>query len=164
MAGGVLIVWTSRTGGSRALARAAFEGALSAQAGTVRILEAPDAQPEDLLAAGGYVFVAPEMLGSMAGAMKAMFERSYYPLLDRIAGRPYAAVVCAGSDGMGAVRQIERIVTGWRLRRIDDPLVVVTGAQTPEAILAPKRIEPQALARAGELGQALAEGLAIGLW
>jgi hypothetical protein len=93
-----------------------------------------------------------------------MFERSYYPMLDRVAGRPYATIVCAGSDGTGAVRQVERIVTGWRLRRIDDAMVVVVGAQTPEAILAPKRIEPQALARASALGQTLAEGLAMGVW
>jgi hypothetical protein len=85
-------------------------------------------------------------------------------MLDRVAGRPYATIVCAGSDGTGAVRQVERIVTGWRLRRIDDAMVVVVGAQTPEAILAPKRIEPQALARASALGQTLAEGLAMGVW
>jgi multimeric flavodoxin WrbA len=164
VAGTLLVVWTSGTGGSRALAQAAFDGARAARADAARILEAAEARPDDLLAAAGYLFVFPEMLGSMAGAMKAMFERSYYPMLDRVAGRPYATIVCAGSDGTGAVRQVERIVTGWRLRRIDDAMVVVVGAQTPEAILAPKRIEPQALARASALGQTLAEGLAMGVW
>jgi multimeric flavodoxin WrbA len=164
VAGSLLVVWTSRTGGSLALAQAACDGARSAAATPVRLLEASQAQPDDLLAAAGYLFVGPEMLGSMAGAMKAMFERCYYPLLERVAGRPYAAVVCAGSDGTGAVRQLERIVTGWRLRRIDAAFIVVTGAQTPEAILAPKRIEPPALARAATLGQTLAEGLAMGVW
>lgn len=164
MPGTLLVVWCSQTGGSRALAQAAFEGACAAESGAVRLVAASEAQADDLLAAAGYLFVTPEMLGSMAGVMKAMFERAYYPLLERVAGRPYAAIVCAGSDGTGAVRQIERIVTGWRLRRVDDALVVVTGAQTPEAILAPKRIDAVALARAQALGRALAEGIGMGIW
>lgn len=164
MPGTLLVVWTSQTGGSRALAQAAFEGALAAEPGAARLVAASNAQPGDLLAAAGYLFVTPEMLGSMAGDMKTMFERAYYPLLERVAGRPYAAIVCAGSDGTGAVRQIERIVTGWRLRRVDDALVVVTGAQTPEAILAPKRIDADALGRAQALGRALAEGIGMGIW
>ena len=49
--------------------------------------------------------------------MKEMFDRCYYPLLGRIEGRPYATLIAAGSDGRGAQAQIDRIVTGWRLRR-----------------------------------------------
>jgi multimeric flavodoxin WrbA len=161
---GLLIVWWSVTGGSEALARAAFEGALRSRATTVRLLAAPDVEAADLVTAAGLLFVTPEMLGSMAGRMKEFFERTYYSLLDRIAGRPCALIVCAGSDGTGAARQVERIVTGWRLRWIDAPMIVVTGAQTPEAIGAPKRIDGPALARASSLGEAMAEGLAMGLW
>ena len=54
-------------------------------------------------------------------------------MLDRINGRPYATLICAGSDGENAARQIARIATGWRLRAIADPLIVCTRAQTPEA-------------------------------
>ena len=50
--------------------------------------------------------------------MKDFFDRTYYAALDRIAGRPYATMVCAGSDGENAVRQIERICTGWRLKPV----------------------------------------------
>jgi len=49
-------------------------------------------------------------------------------------------MIAAGSDGSGAQAQIDRIVTGWRLRRVAEPLIAVTGAQTREAILAPKRV------------------------
>jgi hypothetical protein len=31
--------------------------------------------------------------------MKDFFDRSYYAVLDRINGRPYATMICAGSDG-----------------------------------------------------------------
>jgi hypothetical protein len=96
--------------------------------------------------------------------MKDFFDRCYYPVLDRIQGRPYATLICAGSDGTNAARQIARIATGWRLRPIAEPLIVCTHAQTPEAILAPKSIRPVALERCREIGTALAAGLAMGLF
>jgi hypothetical protein len=101
---------------------------------------------EDVVRADGYVWVTPENLAAMSGIMKDFFDRTYYAALDRIAGRPYATLVCAGSDGENAVRQIERISTGWRLKRIAEPIIVCTHAQTPEAILAPKTIGPEDLA------------------
>lgn len=73
-------------------------------------------------------------------------------------------MICAGTDGSAAARQIERIATGWRLRAVAAPLIVRTGAQTPEAILAPKSIAAADLQRCEELGQALAAGLASGVF
>lgn len=158
----LLIVWHSRTGAAKAMAQAAFEAA--AGECPARLLAADDVQPEDMLRATGYLFVCPENLASMTGAMKEFFDRHYYPVLGRIEGRPYAAMVAAGSDGQGAVRQIERIATGWRLKRIADSLIVCTDAQTPEAIAAPKRLGATDLARCGELGAMLGAGLAMGIF
>lgn len=155
----LLIAWHSRTGGSEALARAAAEGA-----GTVKLVAADDVTPDLLLAAGGYLFVGPENLAALSGAMKEMFDRCYYPCLGRIEGRPYATIICAGSDGEGAHRQIDRIATGWRLRRVADPVIVNTSAQTPEAIMAPKTIAAGRLAEARDLGAALVEGLRAGIF
>jgi multimeric flavodoxin WrbA len=160
----LLIVWQSMTGGSAQMARAAAEGARAETGVVVRLLAAPQAGPAELLAADGCVFATPENLGSMAGLMKDFFDRCYYPALGRIEGRPYAALVCAGSDGQGAARQIERICSGWRLKAMAPPLIVCTHAQTPEAILAPKTIAAPQLARCGELGAALAAGLALGVF
>lgn len=160
----LLIVWHSMTGGTRQMAEAAAEGATSEPAVQVQLRRAPEAGPEDVLAADGYLFATPENLASMAGLMKDFFDRCYYPVLDRIAGRPYALLVCAGSDGAGAVRQLERIATGWRLKAIAPALIVNTRAQTPEAILAPKQIAANELARCRELGAGLAAGLAMGLF
>ena len=100
----------------------------------------------------------------MAGVMKDFFDRCYYPLLDQIQGRPYATMICAGSDGTGAARQIARIATGWRLKPIAEPLIIITGAQTSEAIAAPKIIGAAELARCEELGAAFAAGLAAGIF
>jgi multimeric flavodoxin WrbA len=130
----------------------------------VRLLRAQETGADDVLAADGYIFATPENLAAMAGTMKDFFDRTYYAVLDRINGRPYAAVICAGSDGENAARQIVRIATGWRLRAIAPPLIVCTHAQTPEAILAPKTIGPDDLRRCAELGATLAAGLAAGIF
>lgn len=181
----LLIVWWSMTGGTRQLAEAAAQGAsraaardaIDAGAGAprpgadqaavplvVRLLSADRVGGDDVLSASAYIFATPENLATMAGMMKDFFDRTYYAALDHINGRPYASIVCAGSDGHGAARQIDRIATGWRLRQVAPALIVCTHAQTREAILAPKTIEPAELARAAELGEALAAGVAMGVW
>jgi multimeric flavodoxin WrbA len=117
-----------------------------------------------LLDAAGFVFAAPENLGGLSGPMKDLLDRAYYPLLERVAGRPYAALICAGSDGTGALRQIERVATGWRLRAAAEAVIARTGAQTPEAIWARKTIAEADLARCAEIGGALGAGLALGVF
>ena len=160
----LLVVYHTRTGGSLQMAQAALRGAAAEPAVEVRLSLADDTGAEAVLQAGGYIFAAPENLAALSGPMKDFFDRTYYPVLDRVAGRPYAVLVCAGSDGQNAVRQIDRICTGWRLKRIAEPLIVCTRAQTPEAILAPKTIDPAALERCAEVGGALAAGLALGIF
>lgn len=156
----LLIVWHSRTGASKAIAEAAKAGG----GGRAGLAEAGAVTPEMMLSAAGYLFVCPENLGSMSGAMKEMFDRCYYPLLGRIEGRAYATLIAAGSDGHGAQAQIDRIVTGWRLRRVADPFIVNLGAQTPEEILAPKTVPSAALKNCSDLGAAMVEGLELGLF
>jgi len=146
------------------MAEAARDGAVTEPKVAVRLLPAATAEPADLLAADGFVFAAPENLAALSGPMKDFFDRTYYPLLGRIEGRPYAVLICAGSDGDNAARQIARIATGWRLRPIAVPIVVCTHAQTPEAIAAPKIIPPADRARCLELGTAFAVGMDAGIF
>jgi len=146
------------------MAEAAARGASDEPEVAVRLVTAPDAGPDDVLAADGYIFATPENLAAMAGRMKDFFDRTYYPALDRLNGRPYASLICAGSDGENAARQIARIATGWRLRMVAEPVIVRTGAQTPEAILAPKRIGSADIGRCSDTGAALAGGLAAGIF
>lgn len=157
---GLLIVYHSRTGGSLQMAQAAFEAAETE--GGARLLCASQAQVADLTEAAGYLFVAPENLASLSGDMKEFFDRCYYPVLGQLEGRPYAQMICAGSDGAGAVRQLARIATGWRLKEVQPPLIVCTHAQTQAEILAPKVISDADRARCAELGAAFGAGLAMG--
>lgn len=142
------------------MAAAAKQGAGSG----ARLIAAEMTTPDDLLEAGAYLFVCPENLGTMSGMMKEMFDRCYYPLLGKVEGRAYATVIAAGSDGSGAQAQIDRIVTGWRLKRVAEPLIANMGAQTPEAILAQKSVEEATLSACRDLGAALAEGLVLGIY
>lgn len=162
---GLLVIWHSRTGAARALARAAHAGA-RAQAGAdaVRLVAATRVRPADLLGAAGYLFVCPENLGTMTGEMKAMFDRCYYPCLDRLAGRPFATIVAAGNAGQGTVAQIARIAAGWRLRAVAEPVIANLGIDRPEAILAPKRVDQVTRATCRDLGRMLAAGLALGIF
>lgn len=158
----LLIVYHSRTGGSRQMAQAAAQAAREHLETVLK--HADEAGPEDLLAADGYLFCGPENLAAISGLMKEFFDRCYYPVLGRIEGRPYALMVCAGSDGENAVRQIARIATGWRLKSVQPPLIVCTNAQTPEQILAEKKIGEEDLAMCRETGAALAAGIAMGVF
>jgi len=160
----LLIVYHSMTGGTLQMARAAAEGAAAEAALKVELLHAPDAGANDLMGADGYIFATPENLAAMSGLMKDFFDRNYYAVLERLNGRPYASLICAGSDGANAARQIERIATGWRLKPVAAPLVVCTHAQTPADILRPKQIGAQDLQACREIGAALAAGLALGVF
>jgi len=159
----LLIVWHSRTGAARQMAEAAQRGAqdiareLDATGRfEARLVRAAQTGAEDLLQADGYIFCAPENLGSLSGEMKEFFDRCYYGVLDRLNGRPYGLLVAAGSDGQGAVRQTQKICTGWRLEQVAPPRIVLTHAQTPQAIAAPKEIGPEDRAHCHELGGTLA--------
>ena len=160
----LLIVYHTMTGGTQQMAEAAAAAAREQAGVAVKLQRADATQPEDVLAADGYLFATPENLAAMSGLMKDFFDRSYYAALDRVNGRPYAVMICAGSDGQNALRQIDRIATGWRLKTVAQSVIVCTHAQTPERILAPKTIGANDLERCAELGAGLAAGLALGVF
>jgi len=152
------------TGGTLQMAQAAAAGARLEPGVAVSLLQAAEARAEEVLAADGYIFATPENLAGMSGMMKDFFDRTYYAAFERINGRAFLTLICAGSDGRSAAQQIERIAAGWRLKPIADPYIVCTHAQTPEDILKPKRIDQACLARCSELGATLASGLALGIF
>ena len=160
----ILVVYHSMTGGTLQMASAAAVGAAAVREVKISVCNAAQTGIEQLLAADAYVFASPESLAAMSGMMKDFFDRTYYAAVGSIEGRAYATLVCAGSDGQNAARQIERIAVGWRLRRIAPALIICTHSQTAAAILAPNVIAAEDLLRCEELGRTLAEGLAWGIY
>ncbi len=147
----LLIVWSTQTGRTARLVDAACAAA-AAFADTVDVVSrrALDAGIDDLLAADGLIIATPENFGYLSGAVKDFLDRTYYPAEGKVDGLPYLMLVCAGNDGSGAVRALERIATGYRWKRVAEPLIV--------------KGEPDAAAieAAGERGALLAAGIAFG--
>lgn len=164
LAKNLLVVYHSMTGGTLQMARAAVRGAQSESTLRTLLKAASDTRAEDVLEASAYIFATPENLAAMSGQMKDFFDRTYYAALDRLNGRPYAILICAGSDGRNAAQQIERIATGWRLKAVAPPLIVCTHAQTTEAIQRPKEIAAADLRQCEQLGAALAAGTEMGIF
>lgn len=147
----LLAVYASQTGRAESLLAAALDGV--AELGgeiEVRRRHGLAATVDDLLWAQALLLATPENFGSMAGALKDFFDRTYYPVEGRVDGLPYLLLVSAGNDGRGAVREVERIATGYRWQRVAEALIV---REVPD---------DAALALARERGQLLAAGLSIG--
>jgi multimeric flavodoxin WrbA len=147
----LLIVF--HTGGVKTaqMAEAVERGAKSEAGVRVVMKRCADAGPEDVLAADGLILGTPENFGYMSGMMKDFLERVFYACEGKVEGRPWALFVGAGQDGSGAVNSVERIVTGLRLKRVAEPVVVV------------KELKPEHISALEELGQAMAAGLAAGI-
>ena len=157
------IIWHSRTNAVRALVEAMLQAA-SLYDVEVIALAAASADASDVLRADALIFACPENLASMTGTMKEFFDLNYYPLLGKINGKSYACVIAAGSDGTGAMRQIERIATGLRLKKVAETVLVITHAQTSDSIWANKVLSEAQLAPAIELACTLAAGLEAGIF
>lgn len=148
----LLIVWHTRGVKTTQLAEAVAKGAAGEAGVQVRMLRCADAGPQDVLDADALVLGTPENFGYMSGMMKDFLERIFYDCEGKVAGRPWALLVSAGQDGAGAITSVERIVTGLRLKKVQEP------------ILALKEVTPEVLARCEALGAGLAAGLALGIY
>ena len=150
----LLVVYHSRSGGTKTLADAVIEGATCADIDDVDVVVrgAFDATADDVRACDGLVLGTPENFGYMSGALKDFFERIYYVLLEETRGLPYALFVKGGHDGEGAIRSVERIVTGLGWKSVLAPVLVVG------------EIDAGARERCLELGMTFAAGLESGVF
>ena len=146
----LLIVYHTRGVKNAQMAEAVARGAQGEDGVQVVVKRCADAGPEDVLRADGLILGTPENFGYMSGMMKDFLERIFYACEGKIEGRPWALFVGTGLDGAGAVSSVERIVTGLRLKKIAEPVVVV------------KDLKPEHVTQLEELGAAMAAGLAMG--
>ncbi len=150
----LLIVYHSQSGSTSRMAEAVIRGANNSDIENVevRVRDALDATPDDVLWADGYIFGTPENFGYMSGALKYFFDRIYYACLDKVGGRPYALFVRAGNDGSGALSSISRIVTGLAIKEVQEPVLIAGD------------FDESRLPECEELGMALAAGLEAGVF
>ena len=155
----LLIVWHSQFGGTAQMAAAARDGANDTGEADVRYLRADEAGVDDLLRCDALLVATSENFGSLAGMTKDFFERVYYPCEHRVQGKPYSVIVCAGTDGTGAMFQTDRIATGLSLRKVL-PGVIYKSGLTAKA----QTVPPDVLAQCRELGATLAVGIGAGVF
>lgn len=148
----LLIVYHTQGKRTTELAEAALAGARSIEETETTLKRAFDTTAEDLLAADAILFGTPENFGYMSGALKDLFDRTFYACENKVDAKPYAVFVCAGNDGTGAVFNIDRICTGLKLKKVCEP-VIARKVNTPELV-----------EQARELGATLAAGVAFGIF
>ena len=155
----LLIVYHTQFGGTAQMAEAAFAGARSIAEVDTAFLRAAEAGVADLVAADALLVATSENFGGMAGIVKDFLERVYYPCEGRLEGRAYSVLVCAGTDGTGAMRDVDRVATGLRLRKVHPGLIHKSGVTAR-----PVTLPDEVLARCREIGATLAAGLAAGIY
>lgn len=148
----LLILYHSQSGNTKKMAHAVLEGALQEDDCKSRLVKATDAKVEDLLNIDGVIFGTPENFGYMSGALKDFFDRTYYDALPHELNLPYALFVSAGNDGSGAVREVDRILLGYPLKKVASPLIA-RGEVTVEHLQACR-----------DMGHGMASGLALGIY
>jgi multimeric flavodoxin WrbA len=148
----LLIIYHSQSGNTGQMAQSVLLGARTEDQASVKLLRAFDADLDDLRWADGVLFGTPENFGTMTGALKDFFDRTYYPAEPYKLNLPYGVFISAENDGTGAVRDIDRIAKGYPLRKISEP-VIAKGA-----------INADYLRQCQDLGAAMAAGLALGIY
>jgi multimeric flavodoxin WrbA len=148
----ILIVYHSQTGKTEKMAHAVADGAKSIEGVDVILKKAIDATLDDLLTADGLALGTPENFGYMSGMVKDFFDRTYYGAQDKIFRKPFVVFISAGNDGTGALRAIERIALGYKLKMVYQP-IIAKGTITEEIIN-----------QCNELGATIAGGCQMGIY
>jgi NAD(P)H-dependent FMN reductase len=148
----LLIAYHTQSGNTGRLAEAIERGARRREDLRVTRKRAFDTTLEDLIRCNAIVFATAEYNGYMSGALKDLFDRTYDQARGQVTNKPYAIAISAGNDGTFAAQHIQRIARGYMLKLIADPIIIV-GPITPEAETTCE-----------ELGETLAEGLALGIF
>lgn len=150
----ILVVYHSQSGNTQIMAEAVAGGAGEMEGVQVVLKKAWDTTESDLIDCDGLVVGSPEYFGTMAGAVKDLFDRTYENLRGhkRIFRKPYAVFVSAGNDGQGALTQIEKISLGFQFKKVQ------------EAVVAKGPVTKEILERCEDLGRTMAAGCEAGIY
>lgn len=145
----ILVFYHSQTGNTERLAREVARGVADTEDSSVILRRASMTTVQDMRECNAIVICSPEYFGYMAGAVKDLFDRTYEELKDDrgMYKKPYAVVISAGNDGTMALTHLERICKGYRLKKVQHP-IICKGPVT-------KEVEDAC----HELGRTIAEGV-----
>jgi hypothetical protein len=121
----LLVVHHTPSPSLHTLLEATVDGAGQVDGVEVAVRPALTASPVDVLESQAVVLGTPANLGMMSGALKHFFDGCYYPCLGATRGLPYGLYVHGNDDVDGAIRGVERIVTGMEWRQVHDHVRVL---------------------------------------
>lgn len=148
----LLIAYHSQGGNVKRMAEHIAKGAALEENITVTLKSASEVTSDDLLTCNAIALGSPEYFGTMAGMVKDLFDRTYEDVKEKTISLPYVLFVCAGNDGRGAIAQMERIITGYKWKKVQEH-IRLTGS-----------IDKEDLEKLEELGHTLAAGLDFGIF
>ena len=150
----ILVTFYSQSGNTKKMAEAVARGVSRVEMAEAVLKRAGDTRADDIRECHAIIICSPEYFGYMAGAIKDLFDRTYEVLHEdiQVNKKPYAIVISAGNDGAGALNQIERICKGYRLKKVQNP------------IIAKGEITEEVLSRCVEMGETIAEGVRTGIF
>jgi flavodoxin len=120
----IIIVYHSQSGKTESIAETCFEAMIQQQEVEVYFKKALGTTLDDLLKCDAVLFLTPEYFGTMSGALKDFFDRTYYPAIEAKVSMPFALIVCCENEGEGTIRDVEKISKGYGLRKTVDSLVI----------------------------------------
>lgn len=148
----ILVIYHSQGGTMEKMAKRFSTGAGREESVAVVLKQAREATLDDLLGCDAIAVGSPEYFGTMAGMIKDFFDRTYEQAKEKTIGLPFVIFVCAGNDGRGAITQIERLAAGFRWKKIQEHLRIVSPPSEED------------LQRVEELGETLAAGMDFGIY
>ena len=138
------IVYHTQSKSTETLANYIYKGCLKENSVETHLLLAAEADASTLLSSNGVIY--------MSGALKDFFDRTFYQVEYKNINIPYCTFVSAGNDGTGAVTSIERIVKGYPLIKVAEPLII-----------AGKQLNSNKK-KCVDFGHGMAAGLALGIY
>jgi len=146
----LLIVYESRTGNTEAMAKAVYEGALSAGA-TVSLKKAADSTMDDLLDCDAVIFGSPTNFGYIAGTLKEFFDQVWLTQRKKEISKPYAVFGVGSMGGKPVLVSIDRICEAFSGRASFKFVKAHEGVETS------REPSPDVLEQCKQLGKKMAQ-------
>lgn len=150
----LLIIAHAPSDNTQQMFDAVVNGACDSEIDNVEVLTLTplETQADDIISADAIILGTTENFGYMAGLVKDVFDRCYYPCLDKTEGLAFAFYVRAGLDGTGTRRAIESITKGLSWKLVQEPLICKGDFQE------------EFIEQCRELGMSMAAGLEAGIY
>lgn len=123
----ILIAYHSQTRNNQHLAELSFYYAQAVESEVeICLRHVAKVEANDFLVFDAFIFVGPENFAALSGLMKDLFDRTYLAVHDKTGGKPYAVIIGCDNDGRGALAQLQKILSGYRMNEAV-PAVIVRG-------------------------------------